>query len=52
MIQKILSEVLKNIDVYDVLFDIANHRRLKDLKLNINYYNLERHIEGLLLKDN
>ena len=50
MKQKILFAVLKNIDVYDDLFDIANRRLLKDPKLNINYYNLEKHIEDLLLK--
>ena len=51
MKQKILFVFLRNIDVYDDLFDISNHRLLKDLKPNINYYNLEKHIEDLLLKD-
>ena len=51
MKQKIWFVALKNIDVYDDLFDTANLRRLKGLKLNINCYNLEKHIEDLLLKD-
>ena len=50
-LQKISFVVQKNIGVDDDLIDILNHLLLLNLKQDINYYNLEKHNEDLLLKD-
>ena len=51
MQQKIEFEFQKNIFEGDALIDIWDHHLLKDLEQNINYENLEKHNEDLLLKD-
>ena len=51
MQQKIVFEFQKNIYEGDALIDILDPPLLKDLKQNINYQNLEKHNEDLLLMD-